>query len=372
MSNNQKPIMMEKPSRPCTGKPHHRSLNFENSGIPLTSSSEYNLFFQLERAYILQVELGAAPETEERFTTTQESYARHDLPPLPARYSYLTLAYDWFLPGKEKRRKRKHRKSHGKISFQELSLKVAAAWKVVPDHIRLYCSQVCSAGMDHYKAGMLEWRRLQGEDVDDSGSEPETKRRRKATGKQSAPATVQRHSIRPKRSTVLNVNFYSNDESSQEDEDMAPTPEATLPSLPPMQVLSDHTLADMPVDVFGQDPETWTDLESDPLPCEPFEVPSVNLDSETSESSPVNMSDEEIWDIWNVPRRRSSYALGFGMTNTQFINGHLPLNTPSGIPQHQPQQHQSSKTFQALKTAVMEHNRVKLTPQQSTFRARAA
>jgi len=342
--------MMEKPSRPCT---------------------EYNLFFQLERAYILEVELGAAPETEERFATTQESYARNDLPPLPARYSCLTLAYDWFLPGKEKRRKRKHRKSHGKISFQELSLKVASAWKVVPDDIRLYCSQVCSAGMDHYKAGMLEWRKRQGEDVEGSGSEPEAKRRRKAAGKRSAPATSQSHSIiRPKRSIVPNVD-YSYDESSQEDEGMAPTPEATLPPLAPPQVFSDHTLADMPMDVFGQGRETWTDLESDPLPCEPFEIPSVNLSgSQASESSPVNMTDEEIWDIWNVPHRRSgSLALGFGMTNTQFINGHSPMNTPS---HPQPQQQQSSMTFHALKSAVMEQKMVSLTPHQSTLRARAA
>jgi len=365
---------MEKPSRPCTGK-SSRSHNSKNSGNSCShlSPPEYNLFFQLERAYILQVELGAAPETEERFTTTQESYARHDLPPLPARYSHLTLAYDWFLPGKEKRRKRKHRKSHGKISFQELSLKVAAAWKVVPDHIRLYCSQVCSAGMDHYKAGMLAWRKRQGEDVDGSGSEPETKRRRKATGRRSAPATAQSSSIRPKRSTVPDVN-YSYDESSQEDEDMTPTPEAMIPSLPPSQVLSDHPLADMSMDAFEQGPETWTDLESDPLPCEPFEIPSVNMSiSQASESPPVNMADDEIWDIWNVSRRRSSYVLGFGMTNTQFINGHLPMNTPSGIPQQpQPQQPQSSMTFQALKSAVMEQKMVKLTPQQSTFRARAA
>merc|ERR1719223_1122613 len=217
---------------------------------------------------------------------------------------------------------------------------------------------------------MLAWRKRQGEDVDGSGSEPETKRRRKATGKRSTPATVQSSSIRPKRSTVPDVN-YSYDESSQEDEDMIPSPEAMIPSLPPSQVLSDHPLADTPVDVFGQGPETWTDLESDPLPCEPFEIPSVNMSiSQASESSPVNMTDEEIWDIWNVPHRRSgSLALGFGMTNTQFINGHSPMNTPS---HPQPQQQQSSMTFHALKSAVMGQKMVSLTPQQSTLRARAA
>lgn len=71
----------------------------------------------------------------------------------------MILPYDWFLPGKEQRRKRKHRKSHGAISFNDLSSLVATAWKAVDDEVKLYCTQVCVAGKLTYKAAVQEWRR---------------------------------------------------------------------------------------------------------------------------------------------------------------------------------------------------------------------
>ena len=36
---------------------------------------------------------------------------------LPQKYREIILSYDWYIPGKTQRKKRKHRKSHGKISF---------------------------------------------------------------------------------------------------------------------------------------------------------------------------------------------------------------------------------------------------------------
>lgn len=131
-----------KPHRPCT---------------------EYNIFFQLERAYILQVLLHADPAVDaaEVFHPSQTTYA--GLPPLPCRYESLVLLYDWHLPGKEQRRKRKHRKSHGAISFHELSNKIASAWKAVDADVKTYCSQVCAVGMIRYKAAMKEWKRSGGD-----------------------------------------------------------------------------------------------------------------------------------------------------------------------------------------------------------------
>lgn len=134
-----------KPPRPCT---------------------EYNIFFQLERAYILQV-LGHVQPTDSLddpnhiFHPSQPTYA--GLPALPQRYASLILPYDWHLPGKEKRRKRKHRKSHGVISFQDLSLKIATAWRELEsdydEDIQSYCVHVSKAGMMTYKAAMKEWKK---------------------------------------------------------------------------------------------------------------------------------------------------------------------------------------------------------------------
>jgi len=128
-----------KPPRPCT---------------------EYNIFFQLERAYILQVLLRAPPTDDpaRAFHPRQPDYAGAGLPPLPSRYASLVLPYDWHLPGKEQRRKRKHRKSHGAISFHDLSRRVVDAWRVVDDDVKVYCARVSAVGMARYKAAMRTWK----------------------------------------------------------------------------------------------------------------------------------------------------------------------------------------------------------------------
>jgi len=123
-------------------------------------TQQYNIFSQLERAFILQFNLNAKIDIEVAanvFDINQPTYA--GLPPLPPRYASLILPYDWFLPGKEQRRKRKHRKSHGVISFHDLSAMIVTAWKAVNDEVKAYCSQVCAAGMMRYKTAVQEWRK---------------------------------------------------------------------------------------------------------------------------------------------------------------------------------------------------------------------
>ena len=136
-------------------------MNIAMDTKPYRPCTEYNIFFQLERAYILQVLLHSDPalDVSEVFHPSQPNYA--GMPPLPERYASLTLTYDWHLPGKEKRRKRKHRKSHGAISFKDLSDRISAAWKMVDPQIKSFCAQVCKIGLQKYKVEMKEWKKLQ-------------------------------------------------------------------------------------------------------------------------------------------------------------------------------------------------------------------
>mmetsp|Transcript_16825 Transcript_16825/g.35588 ORF Transcript_16825/g.35588 Transcript_16825/m.35588 type:complete len:346 (+) Transcript_16825:415-1452(+) len=127
---------------------------------PFRPLTEYNLFFQLERSYILQVLLSTQPniKPEEAFDPSQDSYK--GLPPLPDRYASLVLPYDWHLPGKERRRKRKHRKSHGAIGFHELSNMISSAWKNADAEVKHYCSQVSKVGLATYKVQLKEWKKM--------------------------------------------------------------------------------------------------------------------------------------------------------------------------------------------------------------------
>jgi len=105
---------------------------------PYTS---YNLFFQLEREYILQTLLGFQPTiaSKDIFDPADTIYPAEG-PPLPSRYENLILPYDWHIPGKTRRHKRSHRKSHGKIHFHEVSTQISKAWSIADDEIRTFCA----------------------------------------------------------------------------------------------------------------------------------------------------------------------------------------------------------------------------------------
>jgi len=104
---------------------------------PYTS---YNLFFQLEREYLLQTKLGHKPNIKKLFDTKDES--NYQGPPLPPRYASLILPYDWHIPGKEKRRKRSHRKSHGILGFHEMNRQVSSNWKTIDSTTRKFCKSL--------------------------------------------------------------------------------------------------------------------------------------------------------------------------------------------------------------------------------------
>ena len=83
---------------------------------PLTA---YHLFLQLEREYIIQSEIeGDVPIDNDKVY----------LEDVPQRYKNIRISQDWYMKSGQ-RAKRKHRKSHGKIGFLELSRIIAVRWK---------------------------------------------------------------------------------------------------------------------------------------------------------------------------------------------------------------------------------------------------
>ncbi|KAL7530238.1 hypothetical protein ACHAXR_006968, partial [Thalassiosira sp. AJA248-18] len=119
----------------------------------------YNIFFQLKREYILQHDLDVTPNLrpEEIFDCSDKNY---EGPALPLKYSSIILRNDWFLPGKALRKKRQHRATHGKISFIDLSKKVASSWHNSDRLVKLFCAQVSDIGMMKYKREMYNFKKV--------------------------------------------------------------------------------------------------------------------------------------------------------------------------------------------------------------------
>lgn len=273
-----------KPPRPCT---------------------EYNIFFQLERAYILEVLLQTEPTVDDPvdlFHPEQASYT--GLPPLPHRYASLILPYDWHLPGKEQRRKRKHRKTHGAISFQDLSNRIANAWKAVDDDVKAYCARVCSAGMARYKTAMKEWKQNGGQQQ----ACPQKKHRVVMTKKASGDLMVRE---------VEEIKIIDNDERKRtHDQDVGAIPNNPAQNevaIPTSNVSQGVTLEEIK-QVFENDFVWMGDEEAHEVIFE--EVNRV------VESDMALKREEEALGMWNMELE----PLTLGLT--------LPANASAVLPTH--------------------------------------
>eukprot|EP00580_Thalassiosira_gravida_P010955 CAMPEP_0201637414 /NCGR_PEP_ID=MMETSP0493-20130528/12025_1 /ASSEMBLY_ACC=CAM_ASM_000838 /TAXON_ID=420259 /ORGANISM="Thalassiosira gravida, Strain GMp14c1" /LENGTH=293 /DNA_ID=CAMNT_0048109925 /DNA_START=35 /DNA_END=916 /DNA_ORIENTATION=+ len=148
-----------------------------NSQTPPRPCTSYNLFLQLEREYILQNLLGYEPTITNHdnvFHPTDKTYPAN-APPLPSRYSNLILPYDWHIPGKTKRRKRLHRKSHGKIGFHELNERISKAWSVTEVEVKEYCEKLSDIEAAKYKKDKKEAKRVRSKAASSASKKIEKK-----------------------------------------------------------------------------------------------------------------------------------------------------------------------------------------------------
>lgn len=105
-------------------------------------------------AFILQKILNVKPslDPEEVFDSSNKNYKGPDL---PTRFQDLVLPHDWYIPGRNRsntKKKRVHRASHGKISFTDLSKRIAASWRSIDGETKLFCAEVSEVGSRNYRA----------------------------------------------------------------------------------------------------------------------------------------------------------------------------------------------------------------------------
>lgn len=118
--------------------------------------NSYNLFFIMERTLLLEArQIGASNMSSHPPATAAPltGYEFIELPPLPPRYQHLqsTLATDWYDPGRNKRMKRRHSKSHGVASFREMAKTMADNWKAIDPPTKIYVDAVAKLLKKRYK-----------------------------------------------------------------------------------------------------------------------------------------------------------------------------------------------------------------------------
>jgi len=129
--------------------------------MPRRPLSAYNLFFSEERARILkEIEGTAGEEEEEEEGKKEDGKPQALLRPL--------------LPSEKKRRP--HRKTHGKISFQQLAQKVGARWKALSDDQRKKYQDLAKEDMARQKEAMEQYHKKQAAQVESKFGETSTEK----------------------------------------------------------------------------------------------------------------------------------------------------------------------------------------------------
>ena len=123
---------------------------------PLTS---YHIYFQLEREYIIQTMEGE--DVDKSMMHDDNNNNKVYLDYVPDRYRQIKLSPEWyFAPGKRKRRK--HRKRHGKIGFLELSGMISSRWKKLSEtnpEVKSFVQKIAAQERDKYLYEKEEYKK---------------------------------------------------------------------------------------------------------------------------------------------------------------------------------------------------------------------
>eukprot|EP00573_Skeletonema_grethae_P000040 CAMPEP_0201688010 /NCGR_PEP_ID=MMETSP0578-20130828/1805_1 /ASSEMBLY_ACC=CAM_ASM_000663 /TAXON_ID=267565 /ORGANISM="Skeletonema grethea, Strain CCMP 1804" /LENGTH=324 /DNA_ID=CAMNT_0048172199 /DNA_START=119 /DNA_END=1093 /DNA_ORIENTATION=- len=147
---------------------------------PLTA---YHIFFQIEREYIIQTTAGPNPKDD-----PEKKLLRN----VPDRYAATKLRPDWYA-GPGKRQKRKHRKSHGKIGFFELSSLISTRWATLeqshPD-VKKFVHDVAAKELDEYKEEMERWKLAENIPLDPPVAKKTARKKKSASRSKAATSSA--------------------------------------------------------------------------------------------------------------------------------------------------------------------------------------
>mmetsp|Transcript_7960 Transcript_7960/g.13195 ORF Transcript_7960/g.13195 Transcript_7960/m.13195 type:complete len:329 (+) Transcript_7960:77-1063(+) len=160
---------------------------------PLTA---YHIFFQIEREFIIQTTAGPNAKDD-----PEKKLLRN----VPNRYAATKLRPDWYA-GPGKRQKRKHRKSHGKIGFFELSSLISTRWATLeqshPD-VKKFVHEVAERELDEYKQEMEQWKLAENIPLDPPVKKTVKKKQKKNASKSKATVAKISPPSSPKSSPVV-------------------------------------------------------------------------------------------------------------------------------------------------------------------------
>jgi hypothetical protein len=121
---------------------------------PARPMPAYHMFLQLEREFIIQTIDG---EDADKSIHDDKVYLDY----VPERYRQIKLSPDWYFP-KDKRKRRKHRKQHGKIGHKELTLTISSRWAELGQtnpEVKRFVQDLAERELMEYRREMEEYEK---------------------------------------------------------------------------------------------------------------------------------------------------------------------------------------------------------------------
>ncbi|KAL7475574.1 hypothetical protein ACHAW6_001487 [Cyclotella cf. meneghiniana] len=128
--------------------------------VPKRPLTAYNLFYILERNYIVQQHQKTRSSLLKGYDTKVDPYASER----PIKYRSLVLPANWYVVGMN-RTKRSDYKNHGLISFTNLSKTISEMWKEVDEEVKLYCKKLACREMNRYRYEQELFKEKYGEEA---------------------------------------------------------------------------------------------------------------------------------------------------------------------------------------------------------------